>query len=80
MPKKPLTYRELIKKLHPLGFVVLEKRGKGSEVILLKPTKPGLFQGLQYPLKNHGPSTVITIPVLLAIKRRFNLSDSDIWG
>jgi hypothetical protein len=55
MPKKPLKLRELLKKLKPYGIEVLEKRGKGSEMILLKPNASDSRKGLQYPIKNHGP-------------------------
>ncbi len=42
MPKRPLTVRELLKRLKPYGIKVLKrKRGKGSELILLKPDSPG---------------------------------------
>jgi len=45
MPKRPLKFRELLDKLQPFGIVVMAKRGKGSEVILLKPDPPGSKQG-----------------------------------
>lgn len=80
MPKKPLKYKELINILKPLGIEVLaNKRGKGSERILLKPTPPGSMTGPQYPIKNHGDGTEISVPVILAIIRRFGLNPDDIW-
>ncbi|MGB5158037.1 hypothetical protein [Desulfobacterium sp. N47] len=56
------------------------KRGKGSEVILLKPNKPGSKQGPQIPIKNHGPSTEIHYPVIISILRRFGIDPKDFWN
>lgn len=41
MPKRPLPLKDLLKKLTPYGIEVLSKRGKGSEIIFLKPDAPG---------------------------------------
>jgi hypothetical protein len=75
MSKGPLKYRELIKRLKLYGIKVLTKRGKGSERILLLPDSPGSKQGLQYPIKHHGDNTEITLPVIIAILRRFKITD-----
>lgn len=64
MPKRPLKLRELLKILARYGVEALEKRGKGSEIILLKPSEPGSKKGPQYPIKKHGDSTEIGIPVI----------------
>ncbi len=79
MPKRPLPLKDLLKKLTPYGIEVLSKRGKGSEIILLKPDAPGSRKGPQYPVKNHGPKTEIYIPVILAILRRFNIDKESFW-
>lgn len=80
MPKRPLTVRELLKRLKPYGIKVLKrKRGKGSELILLKPDPPGSTKGPQIPIKHHGDSTEIYIPVLLSILRRFNIDPNNFW-
>ncbi|MBU1056100.1 MAG: type II toxin-antitoxin system HicA family toxin [Proteobacteria bacterium] len=80
MPKRPYTIRELLKKLKTYGIVIIpSKRGKGSEVILLKPNKPGSKQGPQIPIKNHGPSTEIHYPVIMSILRRFGINPKDFW-
>jgi hypothetical protein len=80
MPKRPYTIRELLKKLKPYGVVAMErKRGKGSELVLLKPNKPRSKQGPQIPIKNHGPSTEIYFQTILAILRRFNIDPKDFW-
>ena len=80
MSKGSLTLRELLKKLKPYGIVVLgRKRGKGSEIILLKPNSEDSKQGLQYPIKNHGKSTEISIPVINAILRRFTIDKDKFW-
>jgi len=79
MPKRPLQLRELLRKLKPYGIEVLQKRGKGSEIILLKPNEPGSMKGPQFPLKNHGPATEIYIPVIIALLRRFDIDPNDFW-
>jgi hypothetical protein len=50
-------------------------RGKGSEIILVKPESPKSVKGPQYPIKNHGAGTEISIPVIKALLRRFNITD-----
>lgn len=73
--KKPLKVKELIKKLKFYGVVVMEKRGKGSELILLKPLKKGSKKGPQYPIKCHGMGDEVKIPVINAILRRFGIDN-----
>jgi len=80
MPKRPLKFRELIDKLKPSGIVVMAKRGKGSEVILLKPDSPGSKQGPQFPIKHHGDNTEIYIPVVNAVLRRFAIDPDKFWA
>ncbi len=80
MSKGSLTFRDLLKKLKPYGIVVLSrKRGKGSESILLKPNALESRKGSIYPVKNHGPSTEITAPVINAILRRFGIDKKVFW-
>lgn len=80
MSKGPLALRELLKRLKFYGIVSLtRKRGKGSERILLKPDSPGSKKGPQYPVKNHGASTEIAVPVIDAILRRFGIKKKDFW-
>lgn len=80
MSKGSLALRELLKRLKPYGIETLaRKRGKGSELILLKPDAPGSKKGPIYPVKNHGPSTEITVPVINAILRRFGIDKKDFW-
>ena len=73
MPKSPLKLRELLKRLLHFGIIPVENRGKGSEIILLKPDEPGSKRGQQYPIKNHGLGTEISIPVIMSLLRRFNI-------
>jgi len=78
--KSPLKLRELLKRLKPYGVKAFpSKRGKGSELILVKPNEPGSMKGPQYPIKNHGPGTEISIPVIRTILRRFNIDEDDFW-
>lgn len=75
MHKAPLKLKELLRRLTKYGVVVMSKRGKGSEIILLLPDANDSTKGLQYPIKNHGTGTEIPIPVINAILRRFNITD-----
>jgi len=80
MPKKPLKLKELLKKLKDYGILSLPNRGKGSEIILHKPVDARSHKGPQYPIKNHGDSTEISIPVILAVLRRFDIDGEDFWN
>lgn len=75
----PLKYRELIARLKPFGVIVLESRGKGSERILLKPVVAGSVKGPQIPIKHHGDSTEIYLPVIRAVLRRFDIDPDEFW-
>jgi hypothetical protein len=80
MPKRPLTLRELLKKLKSYGIRSLaQERGKGSERILLKPNAPGSKKGPQYPIKDHGLGTEISKPVIAAILSRFDIDAKEFW-
>jgi hypothetical protein len=80
MSKRPYKIGELLKKLKLYGVVALAKRGKGSEIILIKPISPGSKKGPQYPIKNHGKATEISVPVIIRILDRFNIDQNDFWG
>ena len=80
MPKKPIKFRELCKKLKKYGVEKFpSKRGKGSEVLFLLPDPPGSKQGPQYPVKHHGDGTEISIGVITALLRRFDIDPDDFW-
>lgn len=57
----------------------MPRRGKDSERILLRPIEPNSNKGPQYPVKDHGPGTEISIPVILAILRRFKIDPDKFW-
>ena len=80
MPKRPFKLRELLAKLKTYGIVSLSNRGKGSERILLKQKVPGSKKGPQYPIKDHGDGTEISIPVVKAVLRRFGINEKEFWG
>ena len=48
-------------------------RGKGSEIILQRPTEDGSKKGPQYTLKNHGKNTELGVGTIKAILRRFDI-------
>lgn len=82
MPKHPgsLPLRKVLKKFKAFGIVEMPGRGKGSEIILLKPNSPGSKQGPQYPLKKHGDNTPIYRPHIKAACRRFGIDEDDFWN
>jgi len=69
----------LLQKLIPFGIIEAPSRGKGSERILVKPLAPGSLKGPQYPIKHHGAGTEISIPVIKAVLRRFNIRAEEFW-
>ena len=78
--KSPLKLRELLKRLKKHGVVSMKKkRGKGSEIILVKPIEKGSKKGPQYPIKNHGENTEINHQVISAVLRRFDINPEDFW-
>lgn len=79
MSKGPLKLRQLLQRLSPYGIVVLPARGKGSEIILLKPIEPGSKKGPLYPIKDHGDSTEIYAPVIDKILDRFGIDPKEFW-
>lgn len=79
MPKHPFKLRELLKILKNYGILSLTKRGKGSERILLRPSEPNSKKGPQYPIKDHGDGTEISIQVINAILRRFDINQDEFW-
>ena len=77
--KSPLKLRILRNRLKKYGIVEKGKsgsgkgkRGKGSEIIFLKPTEDGSNKGPMYPVKDHGARTEISSYVIDRILERFN--------
>ena len=80
MSKRPFKINDLLRKLRPYGVKPMEnKRGKGSEIILVKPEKEGSMKGPQYPIKSHGKQTEISYQVVMAILRRFDIDPEGFW-
>jgi len=79
--RKPLKFHEFEKRLKLFGVVVMEgARGKGSEVILLRPNIPGSKQGPMYPIKHHSRNDEVKIPVIEAALRNLKIDSSDFWS
>lgn len=80
MPNGPLPLKKFIQKLKLFGVIPMTRnRGKGSEIILLKPDQERSNKGPQYPIKNHGGGTEIYKPVIKAALRRFGIDEKDFW-
>ena len=80
MPKRPFKLKEFLSRLKQYGIISLTRRGKGSERILVKPQEPGSRKGPQYPIKNHGAGTEISVAVIKAALRRFEIDEKEFWG
>ncbi len=79
MPK-PMRLRELLKALKQFGVQQLpSSRGKGSEIILIKPVGDDPTKGPQIPVKDHGKRTEVSVPVIKTILRRFGIPEKDFW-
>ena len=78
--KGPLRYRDLLSRLQPFGVVEIDDRGKGSEVILLRPLSPGSFQGPRYPIRHHSDNDEIPLGTIAACLRRLNITAKEFWG
>jgi len=79
MPNRPLQLKDFLKKIKKFGVIIMQRRGKGSEIILLKPEKKGSKKGPQYPIKSHGKGTEIYGPVITAALRRFGIDSKEFW-
>jgi len=79
--RRPLRYRELLKKLKKFGVIELHsKRGKGSERILLRPIKKGSNKGPTYPIKYHGEGTELGLGTIRACLNRLNIAEKEFWA
>ncbi len=73
-----LKIEKLLAKLKKFGVDVMPNdRGKGSEIILQRPTEDDSKKGPQYTLKNHGKNTEIGVGTIRAILRRFGIDRSE---
>jgi hypothetical protein len=79
VPNRPLKRDELLKRLKLYGIVVLKRRGKGSEAVLLQPCAEGSRKGETYTIKDHGKKTEISGPAIGAILRRFKIDPDEFW-
>jgi hypothetical protein len=80
MPKRPYSFRELHKRLKKEYGVYCEKsKGKGSERIFYRPNEPETKKGPQFTIKCHGEGDEISVPVIKALLRRFEISEAEFW-
>ncbi len=70
--KKPLRYRDLVRRLKKYGIRENKVRGKGSERMLM-----GYVDGrlVTFPTKCHSEGDEKPVPVIEAIRRAFHLTD-----
>ena len=81
MPKS-LKLRELLARLKDFGVIPYPKpsRGKGSELVVYKPTDPkNPLRGPIFTLTNHGMGTPIGDGLLLACLRRFDIDKKEFF-
>ncbi len=72
--KKPLKYRHLRKILKRYGVLEDKTRGKGSERMFVR-----VIDGVvvRYPTKCHNEGDEKPVPVIEAIRRRFQLTEEN---
>lgn len=78
--KGPLRFRELYSRLEPFGVRIMQGRGKGSEIILLRPVEPGGNKGPRYPVRHHSDNDMIPLGTIMACLRRLEIPPEDFWG
>lgn len=74
---KPLTYRELWKKLNKFGVQQFRKKGKGSHRGLYHPNING--RPVWYIVKCHGEGDELSRSVVRAVRQRFNIKIEDFY-
>jgi len=72
--KKPLRYRDLLKRLKKHGIRENKVRGKGSERMLKGYVHARL---VTYPTKCHSEGDEKPVPLIEAIRRAFHLTEED---
>ena len=81
--KRPLTYRELRRRLRRFGILEDRTRGKGSERMFVGVVEERV---VRFPTKCHSEGQEKPVPVIEAIRRRFQLieehgvTDEDFYG
>lgn len=80
MPKS-LTLRELLRRLSDFGVIKHPNpaRGKGSEIVVYKPTEPGSLKGPIFTLTSHGKGTPLGTGIVLACLRRFGIDKDEFF-
>ncbi len=76
---RPLRFRELFKKLKKYNVQIIKGRGKGSEIVLLRPTEPGSNKGPTYPIKHHSDNDVLRVGTIDACLRRLGIPKEEFW-
>ena len=76
--EKRLRCRALLHRLAAFG--VIQARQRGSHIVLLKPTTPGGTKGATYPVACHDPNHEISVQVIRAILRKFEIPEDGFWA
>lgn len=75
--EKRLRCRALLHRLAAFG--IIQARQRGSHIVLLKPAAPGSTKGPTYPVACHDPNTEISVAVIKAILRKFDIPEDRFW-
>jgi hypothetical protein len=81
MPKS-ITLRKLLARLKDYGVIPHPNpaRGKGSELVIYKPTDPdNLARGPVFTLTNHGTGKTVGVGLVLACLRRFGIDKNEFF-
>jgi len=76
--RRRLRCQDLIHRLARFGVVVARQRG--GHIILLKPSTPGGTKGRTYPVACHRPTAEVSIPVIRAVLRAFEIAEAAFWA
>ena len=80
MPKT-LKLREFLRRLRDYGVIEHPKpaRGKGSEVLVIRPNGPDPTKGPLFPLTCHGRWKDVSEGLVLACLRRFGIDKDEFF-
>lgn len=76
---RPLRIRELLSRLKTFNIVQKPGRGKGSEIILVKPNAPGSDKGPQFVIRHHSDGDEIPPKTIAACLRHFEIDPVDFF-
>ena len=78
-PPASLKVNEFLKRLKAFDVRVVDERGKGSELFLVRTKEKGATKGPSYTLKCHGRGKEVKQGTMYACLRRLEIDSNDFW-